>query len=525
MTDIFAFNRRQMLVGAGFMGLSALYPARLLATPRFSLYPFTLGVASGDPWPDSVVLWTRLAPEPLAEHGGMEMVAVPVQWEIAEDAAFTKAVQKGEALARPELGHSVHVEVQGLKPAREYFYRFFIANGDATPVARTRTAPAHNSRPDRLRVALAGCQHYEAGYFTAYRHLSNEDLDCVYMYGDYIYEGAGGRGGGSESGGSRQIVRNHVGGEIYSLDDYRRRYAQYHLDADLQAAHHAVPFICAFDDHEVDNDWADLHEENGAPAQLFAMRRAMALQAWYENLPVRQAQIPMEGRVQMYRRLDFGNLVRMHVTDNRSHRDQQLCDARKKTPCRTADTEAASVFGARQEAWLGEGLVNPMRWNMMAQQAMVMPYDLRKEGASEPWSSSDDWMGYPGARKRYKTMITDRKLTNVVIACGNSHRHIAAHIPSDDADWTSKPVAVEFMSSSISSSGDSDTNWRSDATLRLNPHQMIHEMRRGYTIHDIRQDRWTTTMKAMDHVGRPGGNVRELAKFVVLPHEARINRA
>lgn len=374
-------------------------------------------------------------------------------------------------------------------------------------------------------MALAGCQHYEAGYFTAYKHLSNEEVDCVYMYGDYIYEGARGAGCGSESGGLRQCVRKHVGGEIYSLDDYRRRYAQYHLDADLQAAHHSAPFICAFDDHEVDNDWANLHEENGLPAQLFEMRRSMALQAWYENLPVRQSQMPQGGRVQMYRRLDFGNLVRMHVTDNRSYRDQQLCDTRKKTPCRAQDSEAASVFGAQQEAWLGEGLVNPMRWNLMAQQAMVMPYDLRKEGATEPWSNSDDWMGYPAARDRYKKMITDRKLTNRVIACGNSHRQIAAHVPSDDADWNSKPVAVEFMSASISSSGDSDADWRSDSIMGANPHQVLHEMKRGYTIHDIRQDRWTTTMMAMDFIGRPGGNIRELAKFVVLPHEARINRA
>lgn len=148
MNDIFAPNRRQLLVSAGFLGLAAMYPTRLLAAPQFSNYPFRLGVASGDPWPDSVVLWTRLAPEPLAEYGGMEMVAVPVQWEIAEDAAFTKAVQKGESVALPELGHSVHVEVHGLKPAREYYYRFYITNGEAAQLR------VHERRQPRIRAQI-----------------------------------------------------------------------------------------------------------------------------------------------------------------------------------------------------------------------------------------------------------------------------------------------------------------------------------------------------------------------------------
>lgn len=525
MSQTFDLRRRHVMIGAGLLGMSALYPSRLLAAPRFSSSPFTLGVASGDPWPDSVVLWTRLAPSPLAEHGGMEMAAVHVQWEIAEDPLFKKTVRRGETLALPELGHSVHVEVEGLRPGHDYFYRFYIANGDESPTGRTKTAPAHDSQPDCLRVALSGCQNFEAGFFTAYKHLSREHVDMIYMYGDYIYEGAGGRGSSSESGGPRPFVREHIGGELYSLDDYRRRYAQYHLDPNLQAAHASAPFICAFDDHEVDNDWADLNEERGMHPQIFAVRRAVALQAWYENLPLRRAQMPLNGRVQMYRRLDFGNLVRLHLSDNRSYRTQQLCDARNKTPCRATDDETASVFGAQQEQWLGEGLVNQMRWNMMAQQAMVMPYDLRKEGASQPWSSSDDWMGYPAARRRYKQMITDRKLTNVVITCGNSHRHIAAHIPSNDEDVLSKPVAVEFMSASISSSGDSDMNWRPEHTLRLNPHMALHELRRGYTIHDIRRDRWNAEMKAMDYVERPGGNIRTLANFLVVPHEAKLHRA
>lgn len=521
-----AIERRALLLGS--LGLLATSTAPVWARPLFSSYPFTLGVAAGDPWPDGFVIWTRLAPEPLAEAGGMPRLAVPVAWEVAEDANFLRIAAKGETLARPELGHAIHVELAGLSPARPYFYRFFIVQGEASPVGRARTAPAAERSVRRVRIASAGCQNYEHGYFSAYGHLAREhDLDFVYHYGDYIYEGAGGiPTGAGEAGLPLTKVRSHIGGEIYTIEDYRRRYAQYRLDADLQAAHASAAFVMAYDDHEIDNDWAGMNDQDGTPPEVFALRKAAALQAWYENLPVRFSQLPRGGHVKLHRRLDYGDLIRVHVLDTRGHRDKQLCDARGKTACRREDTAAATMLGAAQEAWLGEGLDSPQRWNFLAQQIMVMPYDFRKEWASTPWTSSDDWIGYPAARARLIEAIRSRGLTNVIIGTGNSHRHIAAHVPVNDADPTGPAAAVEFLSTSISSSGDSDLPWTGlKAMMRNNPHMALMSLQRGYQIYDVTPELWTTEIKVMDQVGRPGGAISTLARFAVSPRRPKIERA
>jgi alkaline phosphatase D len=240
-------------------------PRNLLANPRFGADPFTLGVASGDPASDGFVLWTRLAPRPLEPLGGMEPRPVAVRWEVAGDARFQTLVAQGEALAHPELAHSVHVEVAGLAPDRPYWYRFRVGREESA-VGRTRTLPAPGARVERLRFVAAGCQHYEQGLFTAWRHIAQEPVDFVFHYGDYIYESADhGAGPFKANGRTYDEVRRHVGGEIYTLDDYRRRYALYKSDPDLQAAHAAVPFWMSFDDHEVDNNWASDFDQDGTP--------------------------------------------------------------------------------------------------------------------------------------------------------------------------------------------------------------------------------------------------------------------
>ena len=205
--------------------------------PKFSAYPFACGVASGDPAPDGVVLWTRLAPKPL-EGGGMPNENVEVSWTIADDEQMTKIVQKGTAIASPELGHSVHVEAEGLEPNRGYFYQFKAGN-ETSPVGRTKTAPALDGRLDRLRFAFASCQHYESGLFTAYEHMAKQPLDLVVHLGDYIYE----------NGGRDRKIRKHVGPEIKTLEQYRNRHAQYKTDKHLQATHQAFPWIVTWDDH------------------------------------------------------------------------------------------------------------------------------------------------------------------------------------------------------------------------------------------------------------------------------------
>lgn len=232
-----AINRRDLLKAFSSVAiLTSLSPTSVFSQ-SLQKYPFTLGVASGDPLPDGFVIWTRLAPEPLERASGMPMQSVPVRWEVATDDNFTEIVAKGDTLARPELGHSVHIEVAGMQPARRYWYRFM--HGDAiSPVGTVKSAPGSQANVDQLRIGVAGCQHYESGYYTAYHHLSQEpDLDAIFHYGDYIYEYSSGRSCRDN------CFRRHVGDEIYTLDDYRRRYAQYKLDPNLQQAHAAAAFL------------------------------------------------------------------------------------------------------------------------------------------------------------------------------------------------------------------------------------------------------------------------------------------
>lgn len=525
--------RRRLLAAAGglvlFAGLDPV--SRAWGAAKLDAYPFTLGVASGDPWPDGFVIWTRLAPRPLDEHGGMPMAVVPVRWEIAEDERFSTIVQSGEAPARPELGHSVHVEVGGLKPARPYWYRFRLETGEASPVGRVRTAPAAGDTPDRVRLAVAGCQAIYHGWFGAYRYLSQEvDLDAVFHYGDYIYEGGSERGVGKYvilDAAGKPVDRRHVGGEIYSLDDYRRRYAQYKSDPDLQAAHAAAAFITSFDDHEVDNDWASAYDQDGTPSEVFALRRYAAMQAWYENMPVRRAQFPRAGGLTMYRRLDYGRLFRMHVLDTRSYRNDQACVREAQANCRTGGGQRVSILGAEQEAWLHKGLSRDARWNLIAQQVFVMPLKGRAaDGAALP-PFVDKWDGYAPSRARLVRAIEQRKLTNVVIASGDAHMNAIGVVPRRDEEPGGPAAATEFLATSITSNGDGALV--SPHVKRFldgdNPNLAMANDLRGYQTFDITPREWRTDVKVMDRVQAPGGALSTLARFTVEPDRPALHRS
>lgn len=504
-------DRRALLKGAGQLALVAgLVPQRLLAAP-LGANPFTLGVAAGDPWPDGFVIWTRLAPRPLDEHGGMPHAAVPVGWEVSEDERFSSVVQKGETLARPELGHSVHVELSGLKPHCHYFYRFTVAGSDASPVGMARTAPASGMLADRARIAVAGCQHWEAGFFDAWGHLAREpDLDLVFHYGDYIYEGAARRLGGA-------IVRQHVGGEIYSIDDYRRRHALYKTDPHLQAAHAACAFAVSFDDHEIDNNWAGELDQDGTPPEYFLLRRMAGLQAWYENMPVRRAQLPNAHGITAYRRLDYGRLLRMHVLDTRSHRSDQPCNDGKFQPCPAEAHVSPTMLGATQEAWLDEGLGSGATWNLLAQQVLTMPYARHRPGEAGNWTSYDTWDGYRPARARLVKTIRRHDLTNVFIASGDFHRNFVGTLPERDEALDGKMAAVEFLATSISSNGNGGPLPGVDRDLAENPHLKMINNIRDYHLFDITPKRWKTDVRAIDQVETPGGSVRTLGSFVATP--------
>lgn len=512
-----SLDRRALIRAAAAAALAPAYAAGSAWAGPLGADPFTLGVASGDPAPDGFVIWTRLATRPLEYGAGMPTKPVAVGWEVAEDERFARIAASGQALARPELGHSVHVEVAGLKPAWRYWYRFTVAS-DVSRVGTVRTAPAPGARPDRLRLGVAGCQNYEAGLYTAYGHLAREpDLDAIFHYGDYIYEGAAGKG-----------ARSHVGGELYTLDDYRRRYAQYKTDPDLQAAHAAAAFLASYDDHEVDNNWAGDEDQDGTPPELFRLRRAAALQAWYENMPVRQAQFPAATGLRMNRRLDFGDLVRVHVLDTRRYRTGQICPPKGKQldGCRPVDDPShPTILGEEQANWLAAGLPGRARWNLIAQQVMVMPFSYPDRPDFGP-VNTDSWSGYPASREWLAATIEQLRLSNVVIATGDVHRHHAGVLPRHSQDLASAPVATEFVCTSISSGGDGaklEPAWK-DIPAQ-NPHCKLIDARRGYQVFDIGRDRWLTEAKVVDRVTTPGGALSTTAKFVVDPRRPGLEAA
>lgn len=515
MASLLTPTRRAALLTLG-AGLAA--PA-LVRAQGFRTDPFSLGVASGDPAPDGFVLWTRLAPEPLEPHGGMTLRPVTVSWEIGSDETLRTVVQKGDAIARPELGHAVHVEVAGLQPDRPYWYRFNVGP-ERSQIGRARTTPAVGAPARQLRFAVAGCQAYTDGLFTAYGHLAQEpELAFVYHYGDYIYEG---RDNPTRWDWSRRrtqpVVRRHMGQECYTLEDYRRRYALYKTDVDLRNAHAAAPFIASWDDHEIDNNWASALDQDGTPPEVFAFRKAAAMQAWYEHMPVRAAQRPRGDSLQLHRRLAWGDLLSAHLLDTRQYRTNQPCGDGVKTGCPGQDDPAATLTGAAQERWLFDGLSSSRaRWNLLAQQVMVMPLDRRTEPeATEPVWNLDSWSGYRASRKRLVDHITGRKLRNVVIATGDEHQHYAGEVRTRGAEGDL--AAVEFVSTSISSGGDGVNirpGW--DRVLAANPFLKLVNDQRGYTVHEVTPDAWRADLKVMDRVSTPGGALASRARFAVAP--------
>ena len=495
------------LLGAGAVARPAATRA-LQGTPYFSTYPFALGVASGDPLPNGVVLWTRLAPKPL-EGGGMPMIAVPVYWELAADSGFKSIVQKGDVLARPELGHSVHVDVSGLAPARDYWYRFRAGN-EVSQVGRTRTAPAAGANVDRLRFAVCGCSHFEMGHFTAYRRIAEEHFDFVFHTGDYIYESR------ADGGRNDSRVRQHHGDEIFSLVDYRNRYGQYKSDPSLIAAHRSAPFVVTWDDHETENNYAGEFDENGTPAPVFLLRRAAAYQAYYEHMPLRLSAWPSGPHMRIYRRLQFGNLMDFSVLDTRQWRSDQGCGDGLRTNCAAATDQARTMLGAEQEKWLFENLAGARAtWTVLGQQVYSFARDFVNVNPAARFSM-DVWDGYAAARTRLYSRLRETGAPNPVVLSGDVHVHYAADLKMDFADPASEVVAVEFTNTSISAGGDgADTagNW---AQLKsANPHIRYHSARRGYIACTATPATMRADFKVLDRVTTPDAEARIGGSFVV----------
>ncbi|TXH05173.1 MAG: alkaline phosphatase [Nevskiaceae bacterium] len=514
-----ARRRRLLLAGVGAAGLQLLgRAAPLWAQPRFTRDPFVLGVASGDPASDGFVIWTRLAPAPLHD-GGMPEAAVDVQWEVAEDEGFRHIVQRGTARAEPQWAHSLHVEVGGLKPRRWYWYRFRCGEAQSR-VGRSLTLPAPGAPLERLRLAFASCQHFEQGWYTAYRDMAAQDLDVVLHLGDYIYERHHRAG----------AVRRHAIDEPRTLAEYRNHHAQYKTDPHLQDAHANFPWIVTWDDHDVQNDYAGALSQDNNPPEQFLLRRAAAYQAYYEHLPLRLAQRPRGPDALMYRRFRFGDLLEMPVTDDRQYRSDQPCGSpgywggQVARDCPERNDPARTMFGAEQERWLLDGLGRSgARWNAIAQQLLMAQLDERR-GDDRAWWT-DGWDGYPAARRRLLDGVRERGLRNVVVLGGDAHAFYAADLKPDFDDPKSPVVATEFTGTSITSDPGGPYEYFK-AMLPYNPHIRFFDSRyRGYARCEITRRSWQTAFVAVDDVRDPQSAVRVLQRFAVEPERPGVQVA
>jgi alkaline phosphatase D len=494
-------SRRLFLSHVGrFAVLAAMYPRGIFGRSRWhsAAAPFDLGVASGDPLPGGVVIWTRLTgvANPTAP--------VPVEWEVAHDERFARIARRGSTLATPELGHSVHVEADGLEPERGYFYRFR-TGGEASTVGRTRTAPAANARRAQLRFAFASCQHFEQGYFTAYRHMAAEELDFIVHLGDYIYEG------GPASG----RPRVHDAPEIITLDDYRRRYALYRSDGDLQAAHAAAPWIVTWDDHEVKNNYADEFEPRGTPAAEFVKRRAVAYQAFYENLPLRRSSMPRGADLHLYRHLQFGDLLSLEMLDGRQYRSRQACGGATGPQCPEAFEAGRTMLGETQERWLADRVRGARtRWNALGNQVMVAHYDSMA-GPPERFSM-DNWNGYVAARQRLLALLGQPGAGSPIVLTGDIHSNWVCDLKADFSKPDSRVVASEFVCTSISSGSDgSDMTAAGQRALGENPHLRFFNGQRGYVSCTVTPERWRSDYRVVEKVTTPDSPISTRASWVV----------
>lgn len=491
---------------------------------------FPLGVASGSPSPDGFVLWTRLVDGPVpgtvpADTARLSLPdALTVHWEVAEDEHFRQILRSGQAQALAALGHAVHVEVTGLRPDRWYFYRFM--HGDAvTRTARTRTAPALDAVPAKMRFAFASCQRWEHGHYAGYRHMLDEDLDLVLFLGDYIYEYAMPKTPPGDA-----LVRTHTLPVATTLDDFRDRYALYRTDEQLQAAHRACPWIVTWDDHEVQNDYAGLG--GLGDALPFLERRNAGYQAFYENMPLRAAVLTdglaglgKHDGVHVHQRHPWGRLLGFHVLDTRQYRDPQACrvaggkapGATSAAQCAALQDPARSLLGASQERWLEQGLAQDAatgtRWSVMAQQTLFSQRNYRQLPAES--YSSDTWDGYPACRQRLLDAVRSTGPRNTVFVGGDIHQNYVSRVLADFSNPQSPVVASEFCGTSISSASNVPQS-RTQKIVADNPHIVFARSdKRGYAVVEVTPERWTTTLRVVDDVAKPDAGISTLARFVV----------
>ncbi|SDP33263.1 alkaline phosphatase D family protein [Lentzea jiangxiensis] len=490
-------RRRTFIVG-GLAGASAgvLLPALANAIG----YPFTLGVASGEPAADGFVIWTRLAPNPLNADGlgGMPNTSTAVEWQVATDERFTAIARTGTFTTTQAGGHAVHVTLTGLEPGREYWYRFR-TGGHISPVGRTLTAPAVGTQPE-LTMLFASCSHYEEGYFTAYRRMAEEHPDLVLHLGDYIYEG------GATTTKVRQFAPS---AEISTLANYRVRHAQYKTDPDLQAAHAAAPWLVVWDDHEVENNYANLIRNDTNPAGDFKARRAAAYKAYYEHMPLRSAQAPTAENMLLHRRVRWGSLATFHMLDTRQYRNDQACGDGTKV-CPAADDPARTLTGTSQETWLIDGLRQKLgTWDFLGQQVFF----AQRLAAADGSKSMDAWDGYTANRTRIQNAWDTNGNKGTVVLTGDVHRSWAANL-MQNYGTQNRIIGTELVTTSVTSGGDGNA---ADNSLNptLNPHVKYFKNLRGYVRTRTTSAQMRVDFRAVDKVTVRDYPVKTVGSYVV----------
>ena len=520
-------NKRQLLQWLAAGAATLQVPRSAWAQTKLLDAPFGLGVASGSPSHDSVVLWTRLMQPALQPSNSP---GVSVRWEVADDDKFRHIAQSGQALAIPGLAYSVHVEVHGLMPDRWYFYRFMV--GDAvSALGKTRTFPAPDASVAGLRLAYASCQRWEHGYYSAYRHMAQENLDLVMFLGDYIYEYPH----------AANAVRTPPGGWVLSLDDYRQRYATHKQDADLQAMHAACPWLVTWDDHEVQNDYAGLTAgENGPEVADFPARRSAAYQAFYEHMPVPAAVltravagIASGAEMRIYNRSQYGQLATLTMLDARQYKTPQVCTRGDKlgsslvnpATCAGWNDAKRTMLGFEQERWLdaawGSTRGKSVAWNILGQQSLIGRRDWKAGPGQSLWN--DGWDGYSAARSRLTDSARKHCLANLVVLGGDVHENWVGQIKADYSQPSSAAVGVEFCGTSVTSR--SGGNGKVPEVLAENPHFIFADaQRKGYGVVAISPNKMTTTLRVVSDVTLKDASIQTLAEFSVASGRSVVER-
>ena len=503
-------------------------------------YSADCGVASGDPRPDGMVLWTRIPEMAQPSLGG----AIAVHYEVATAPLFPvgSIVAAGEAVTDGSVDYTVKVIAEGLAPATRYYYRFSTDTGYQSVVGRTKTAPAPGVYPQAVSFAFVSCQNFTQGFYTVYAYLAQEQVDfCVHL-GDNIYE----RG---HAGLTHGYVREDLigGGLATDLATYRQKYQLYLSDPYLREVRRRFPWVVLWDDHELYNNYAGPQVSQQDP-----QRQRDAYTAFLEYMPVQPTE-PLSAdtppRVQLYRQLAFGDLLEVFALDERQYRDGAVCRRDMLSPgCPELEEPTRTMLGAEQRSWMQSGLqASKAQWKCLLNQVMMMRFaviDQRESNGSrlplsilrqpvaideDVYVNLDAWDGYPSERAGLLQFIADQGIRNVVACTGDVHNCFAGILRPDFEDSTSPATAIECVGGSVSSFGTAETTGL-DLTIpsrkrvpQVNPHINYLDLKyHVYTKVIVSPEQMDIRYIAVDTVSQPAAHAFLLQGFSVPNGESRL---